>query len=249
MHLSLLSLSGMFAVVLAHGNVTQPPARVPGPAMAKACGQDAVKAVLEDGTTPLEDVFDEGVAPPATCESPSLLNPTLVHPTCADGPLRLGKLNVCRGALYEDNKDRLQTWTPGQVVNVRAILPVLHEGPMNMSIISSATNKVIGAPLISFKVYASDKVDTVPANNTNFNITIPATLGKDGTCTKPGDCFVQWFWFGTSAKQTYESCIDFVVGAGAANASTSAAPGKPSAPASTRRRRYTPSRLFDRASK
>ncbi|KAK2067622.1 hypothetical protein P8C59_001344 [Phyllachora maydis] len=226
MHLSLLSLSGMFAVVLAHGNVTQPPARVPGPAMAKACGQDAVKAVLEDGTTPLEDVFDEGVAPPATC-----------------------KLNVCRGALYEDNKDRLQTWTPGQVVNVRAILPVLHEGPMNMSIISSATNKVIGAPLISFKVYASDKVDTVPANNTNFNITIPATLGKDGTCTKPGDCFVQWFWFGTSAKQTYESCIDFVVGAGAANASTSAAPGKPSAPASTRRRRYTPSRLFDRASK
>jgi hypothetical protein len=48
--------AALVATVSAHGNVTSPPARVPGPAMVAACGQTAVDAVLADGTTPLEDV-------------------------------------------------------------------------------------------------------------------------------------------------------------------------------------------------
>jgi hypothetical protein len=31
---------------------------------------------------------------------------------------------------------------------------------------------------------------------------------------------LQWFWFGTAADQTYESCVDFVVGGAAAVAAT-----------------------------
>lgn len=41
---------------LAHGNVTSPPARLPGPAMLAACGQAAVDTVLGDGTIALEEV-------------------------------------------------------------------------------------------------------------------------------------------------------------------------------------------------
>jgi len=44
------------ATVSAHGNITSPPARLPGPGMAAACGSQAVAAVEADGTIPLEDV-------------------------------------------------------------------------------------------------------------------------------------------------------------------------------------------------
>jgi hypothetical protein len=46
------------ATVSAHGNITSPLARLPGPGMVKACGQSAVNNVLADGTIPLEDVFN-----------------------------------------------------------------------------------------------------------------------------------------------------------------------------------------------
>ncbi len=52
---------GAFALltagVSAHGNITSPPARLPGPAMQAACGAQAVSNVLADGTIPLEDVL------------------------------------------------------------------------------------------------------------------------------------------------------------------------------------------------
>lgn len=46
---------------------------------------------------------------------------------------------------------------------------------------------------------------------------------------------MQWFWFGTSAVQTYENCVDMVVpsagGAAPATAATAATPAKPAAAA------------------
>lgn len=79
--------------------------------------------------------------------------------------------------------------------------------------------------MISFASYADEALATLPANNTNFDVTIPTDLGA--LCTVAGDCVgvfhpqakinadkckvLQWFWFGTGAKQTYESCVDFVV--------------------------------------
>ncbi|KAK1984429.1 hypothetical protein LZ30DRAFT_586236 [Colletotrichum cereale] len=170
-------------MVSAHGNITSPLCRVPGPAMAAACGKANVQAVLADGTIPLENL----VNPPATCQ-----------------------VDLCRGAKFADNKANVQIFTPGQVVNMKAAIPIPHEGPMNCSIVDTATNKVIGEPLIVFDTYADEKLAQLPANNTDFDITMPTNLPA-GKCAKAGECVVQWFWFGTSAKQTYESCVDFVM--------------------------------------
>lgn len=83
---------------------------------------------------------------------------------------------------------------------------------MNVSIIDTATNKAIGDPLIEFDTYADEKLAALPANNTAFSVTIPKTLDA-AACAEPGACVLQWFWLGTAAAQTYESCVDFVIGA------------------------------------
>lgn len=41
-----------------------------------------------------------------------------------------------------------------------------------------------------------------------IEIEIPKVFPR---CASPGDCVLQWTWFGRVVKQTYESCIDFVV--------------------------------------
>ncbi len=83
---------------------------------------------------------------------------------------------------------------------------------MNVSIVSTATNSILaaGANLIVFDSYADESLKVLPANNTAFSITIPSNLANN-ECTVAGDCVLQWFWFGTAAKQTYESCVDFVI--------------------------------------
>lgn len=86
---------------------------------------------------------------------------------------------------------------------------------MNVSIIDTATNKAIGAPLISFASYADENLATLPANNTNFSFRMPTSLAE-GMCAQAGQCTMQWFWVGTQAMQTYESCVDFVMAPGGA---------------------------------
>lgn len=56
MKASIVSASLFAAAVSAHGNITSPPARQAGAAMAAVCGQDAVDTVNADPTIPLEDV-------------------------------------------------------------------------------------------------------------------------------------------------------------------------------------------------
>ncbi|KAI0125213.1 hypothetical protein BJ170DRAFT_636870 [Xylariales sp. AK1849] len=180
---SLISAAALLvASASAHGNITSPAARLPGPAMLAACGTQSVGNVEADGTIPLEDVF---------------------------GALSTCQLDLCRGATFADNADLVQTFTPGQVVQMEAIIPIPHEGPMNVSVVDTATNTVIGDPLIEFASYADESLAVLPANNTNFSVTIPELAA--GQCTQAGACVLQWFWFGTAAKQTYESCVDFVM--------------------------------------
>ncbi|KAI6360626.1 hypothetical protein MCOR25_006711 [Pyricularia grisea] len=183
MFAKLAVVSALVATVIAHGNLTSPPARLTGPAMVKACGQTGVSAIEADGTIPLEDVEVTG----ASCN-----------------------LFLCRGAVFEDNKSRLQTFKAGQVIPMKASIPIPHEGPMNVSIVDTKTNKAIGQPLIVFDSYADEKLATLPANNTAFSVTMPQL--PVNKCTQGGECVMQWFWFGTAAKQTYESCVDFVQG-------------------------------------
>ena len=41
----------------------------------------------------------------------------------------------------------------------------------------------------------------------DFNITIPDTLSS--ACDVAGKCAIQWYWWASKNKQTYESCVDF----------------------------------------
>jgi hypothetical protein len=196
---TLLVSAVLVTTAMAHGSISSPTPRQPGPAMAAACGMPAVQAVLSDPTTPLEDV-----------------DVSAATPQC--------RLDLCRGAVFEDNNAKnVLSLTPGQVVRMTAVIPIPHEGPMNVSIIDTATNRAVAPPLISFASYADERLAVLPANNTDFSVRMPKNLAA-GQCTVPGQCTMQWFWFGTGAKQTYESCVDFVMapagGAAASNSQT-----------------------------
>ncbi|KAG9241403.1 hypothetical protein BJ878DRAFT_396689, partial [Calycina marina] len=110
---------------------------------------------------------------------------------------------------FTDNAANVRTFAPGQVVNMRASREILHKGPMNVSVADTKTNAQIGDPLILFASYADESLAQVPANNTDFDVVIPTTLGS--ACAAAADCVFKWFWFGTSADHTYESCVGMVV--------------------------------------
>ncbi|KAJ0162081.1 hypothetical protein CTA2_5142 [Colletotrichum tanaceti] len=171
------------AMVSAHGNIVNPPARGPGAAMSAACGEANVQAVTKDPTIPIENL----TSPPATCQA-----------------------SLCRGAKFEDNAANVQTFKAGQVVQMKVSISIPHEGHMNVSVVDTASNRVVGQPLIVFDSYADEKLAQLPANNTDFSVTMPNL--QAGTCAKGGQCVLQWFWAGTTGPQTYVSCVDFVMG-------------------------------------
>ncbi|KIH92895.1 hypothetical protein SPBR_03243 [Sporothrix brasiliensis 5110] len=151
-------------------------------------------------------------SPPARLTGPGMVaacGQTAVDAVLKDGTIPLEDV-LSPAAGY--NTDRLQTFQPGQLVNMTAQIPISHEGPMNVSIVSTANNSILatGANLIVFDSYADESLPALPANNTAFSVTIPADIAEDA-CLVAGDCVLQWFWFGTNAKQTYESCVDFVI--------------------------------------
>ncbi len=84
--------AALAATVSAHGNITSPPARVPGPAMVAACGQQAVDAVLKDGTIPLEDVTNPLPSCEAVFLAPSLSVSPIGRLPFANSQRPLGKL-------------------------------------------------------------------------------------------------------------------------------------------------------------
>lgn len=161
-------LAGAFATsVLSHGIITSPPVRAVGPAMISTCGASLASQITADNTSHVEGL------PEAAALIPNF-NATACN------------VFLCKGLQFADNTANVQTFQPGQVVNMLATIPIPHEGPMNVSVINTATNTAIGAPLISFVSYADEALPTLPANNTNFNVTIPTTLGS--TCSVAGTC-------------------------------------------------------------
>lgn len=101
-----------------------------------------------------------------------------------------GQLDLCRGAVFEDNVQNVQTYSPGQQIRMQATLPIPHAGPMNVSIIDTSTNTAISDPLISFDNYADETLPQLPANNTDFMVTMPTNLAADA-CTQQGQCTMQ----------------------------------------------------------
>lgn len=108
-----------------------------------------------------------------------------------------------------DNLKNLSVFRPGQIVPMEIELNILHGGPANVSIVKTATNTVLGDPLIHFDDYGNRDLPQLPPNNTNFAVTMPTHLA-DTDCRLAGDCVLQWHWI-TIDAQTYVGCSDFVL--------------------------------------
>lgn len=196
---------------LAHGIITIPSPRAVGPAGTSACGQAIATAINADNTSYVEQLTKLSSADskfdPAACD-----------------------LYLCKGLQFADNSANVQTWKAGDVVPIKIWLRIPHEGIANVSIVSTKQNKQVGDFLkLWTEGYAPGKTESdVPLAQTDFNVTVPS--GLETTCANAGDCVshylihredsllieiqvLQWWWLGTAAKQTYESCVDFKIAA------------------------------------
>ncbi|KAJ4356551.1 uncharacterized protein N0V89_004585 [Didymosphaeria variabile] len=184
--------------VLSHGIIMNPPSRATGPGQTTACGQAIVSAIKSDNTSYVEQL-------------------TKLASTDSKFSAAACNLYLCKGLQYADNSANVQTWKAGDVVPVKIWLRIPHEGIANVSIVSTKQNKVVGDFLkVWTKGYAPGKSEAdVPIEQREFSVTVPS--GLETTCAMAGDCVLQWWWLGTAAKQTYESCVDFKIAASGAS--------------------------------
>ncbi|KAE8158365.1 hypothetical protein BDV40DRAFT_291886 [Aspergillus tamarii] len=116
---------------------------------------------------------------------------------------------LCRGYQFEDNTDNVQVLKAGEVLYFHInLIAGHHPGYANVSIVNTATNEIIGEPLRSWDNWP-DHLSGPPRDDIDYNVTIPDTLGS--TCSQAGNCVIQWYWYASGNKQTYESCHDFYV--------------------------------------
>ncbi|KFA60086.1 hypothetical protein S40285_09294 [Stachybotrys chlorohalonatus IBT 40285] len=178
-------LSLFAAGVLGHAVVETPEPRRPGSASDALCGAAVSSVLRRDLAGPIEEASKVADADYA-CD-----------------------VYACRGYQFEDNESALQTYQAGDVVSFHVDLIAGHRpGYANVSVVDPVNNIVIGEPL---KTWAAWPVNNPgpDRDDINFNITIPDNLGS--VCTEGGNCVIQWYWYATGNRQTYESCIDFIV--------------------------------------
>ncbi|KAJ6191157.1 hypothetical protein N7519_001178 [Penicillium mononematosum] len=187
---SALAIASIVSLVNGHGFVTTPKARQPGTAMGAACGQQVLS---NQGSDKYGNI--QGELQIASSQN--------------DYKAEECDIWLCKGYKFADNKDNVQSYTAGQKVDFTVDIRAPHTGVANVSVVDTASNKVIGKPLISWDEYAST-ASGVTDDETNFSVTIPDDLGSQ--CATAGDCVLQWYWFAESIDQTYESCVDFTLG-------------------------------------
>jgi hypothetical protein len=183
------TIAALVPLVAAHGFINDPPARQPGDAYSSICGQQAFSQQSSDINGNVQGIMQ-----------------VLGTDTTDDC-----KLWLCKGFQFEDNQDNVQTFSAGQTIAFDVEIAAPHTGYANVSVVDTATDTIIGSPLIEWDDYASNA--GFPENNTAFSVTLPDDLSA---CTEAGACVIQWFWDAPDINQTYESCVDFVVG-GAGN--------------------------------
>jgi predicted carbohydrate-binding protein with CBM5 and CBM33 domain len=193
-----LAFASMISMVNAHGFVTSPQARMPGSAMAAACGNQVQVNQESDNYGNIQ-----GELQVASSQSDY---------KAADCDIWL-----CKGYKFADNKDNVQSYTAGQKVPFTVDIRAPHTGVANVSVVDTSSNSVIGNPLISWDVYASTATG-VTSDETSFSVTIPEDLGSQ--CATAGDCVLQWYWYAESIDQTYESCVDFTLGGDSSSSSS-----------------------------
>ncbi|GAB1741763.1 hypothetical protein NU219Hw_g7172t1 [Hortaea werneckii] len=189
---SVATFSSMAPLANAHGYFTKPEGRQPGTAFQDACGMQAyynMKGSINGNIQGLQQVVS----------NQDDYNPDECH------------LWKCKGMKYADNKDNVQTYTPGQSVDLTFTIVAPHTGHANVSIIdtSSPNGKVIAKNLKKWDTYASTS-SPIQDSQQNFSVKMPTNLGDQ--CAEAGQCAIQMYWDAPDIDQTYESCIDFTLG-------------------------------------
>ncbi|KAH6720184.1 hypothetical protein BKA61DRAFT_730541 [Leptodontidium sp. MPI-SDFR-AT-0119] len=201
----LLSAAGLLTTVSAHGAILTPTPRSAGEAMKAACGTQVYYNQASDSFGNIQGELQ--VAASQTDYNAAACN-----------------IWQCKGFQFADvDAANIQSWTPGQIVPFTFAVRAPHAGTANVSIVDTATNQIIGSPLITYSDFGNNAY-AIPANQTSFSITVPSDLGS--ACATAGACVVQHYWDARSIDQTYESCVDFTVGGSGAAApvASSAAP-------------------------
>ncbi|KAK0124679.1 hypothetical protein ONS95_009624 [Cadophora gregata] len=185
---TIITLSLLFTLAHSHGGVTSPQARTVGPAMKAACGEQVFNNLNSNALGPIEQLQQIGTSQ-------------------KDFDATACELSLCKGLKFEDNSNNVQQFTAGQVVPFKVEIQAKHTGKANVSVVGTASNEVLGDMLVRFDVYASTATE-VPKNQTEFDVTMPDVGAQ---CGEAGKCVVQWWWDSEEAKQTYMSCVDFVM--------------------------------------
>lgn len=199
---TVMASASMIALASAHGFILSPSPRMPGDAMAEACGQQVYYNQEGDNYGNVQGQL-------------------MVAENQQDYDAEACNIWLCKGYKFEDNKDNVQEYSVGDEVKMEIDIRAPHTGSANVSVVSTSTGQVIGSTLKSWDEYASNSA-TIPADQTEFSITIP-DVGSD--CSSPGDCVIQWFWDAPDIEQTYESCVDIVVGGSGSGSSGSGSAG------------------------
>lgn len=193
------ALAALLPLVHGHGFVTSPNPRMPGAAMKAACGNQVEINQQSDNYGNIQGELQ-------------------VAASQSDYNAAECDIWLCKGYKFADNKDNIYSYTAGQTIDFKVDIRAPHTGIANVSVVDTASNTVIGDPLIYWSVYASVATG-VTANETSFSVTMPDNLGSQ--CATAGDCVLQWYWYAESIDQTYESCIDFTVGGSGSGSSSS----------------------------
>jgi hypothetical protein len=168
-YLSLITLAGIATTVSAHGVITSPTPRIAGAASLAACGSAVTDLIVADVTSHIEG---------------------LPEAAATDSDYHADECNLwlCKGLqLDTDASGPVRTYSPGQVVPIEVFLRVLHTGTANVSIVDTASNTIVGSELLYWDDYADQTLPSVPANNTDFSVTIPSDI-EEGKCTTAGEC-------------------------------------------------------------
>ncbi|KAK8108469.1 hypothetical protein PG984_014270 [Apiospora sp. TS-2023a] len=192
-----LPFAALASTALGHGYISSPPARQGGDASVAACGKAVVDTIRADNTSHVEGL------PELAAEAGSGYHADLCN------------LWLCKGLQFADNVGSVQSYKPGQSVNMKIKLTIPHTGNANVSVVDTKSNSIIGSPLVSWAKGYADERDfyggKTPKGQVDFNVTIPEDLGDK--CATAGACVLQWWWYGTGARQSYETCVDFTVAA------------------------------------
>ncbi|OAG05287.1 uncharacterized protein CC84DRAFT_1218647 [Paraphaeosphaeria sporulosa] len=172
------------ALSTAHAVIKTPTPRTAGPTHTSLCGSPVASKLASDPAGPIESAVAK-----------------------ADASYKCDAY-LCRGYQWGDNTGRAQSYVAGQVVPFYVDLVAAHKpGWANVSVIDLQTNKAVGTPLKTWSVWPDDV--SGGGDDVDFNVTIPGTLGS--ACNVGGKCALQWYWWSSSNKQTYEGCVDFYV--------------------------------------